>query len=95
MKNPAPVYSKTLKLNNMVGSYKEEKNKGSALLLYTLGNVVLGIAGLGEGISDLVVGTISDLFGEDAYAKYVYNKSTVGEWKKSLDVFCSALSRNG
>lgn len=75
--------NKSLTLSKLLGK-SEKVNNGNAAV-YTAKNIGIGLAGIGEGVKDLLVSSAAQLSGDKAYAKYLYNKSTVGDWKKSLD----------
>lgn len=83
--NIATTAAKSKKLSDLASdSFKLRKNTGNPLL-YAGTNVALGMGGIVEGATDLVFGTIASLSGHGAYAKSLYNKNEVGDWKKSLD----------
>lgn len=62
----------------------ERQNNGSALG-YLGTKTVYGLAGLVEGFSDFVRGSIYQLSGDKEYAQYLHEKDIVGEWTAKLD----------
>ncbi|MBQ9116117.1 MAG: hypothetical protein IJY04_03750 [Clostridia bacterium] len=52
---------------------------------YVAGNVGIGIAGIAEGIADLVGAGVLSLQGDTTGAKALFDDSWSGEWKRDLD----------
>ena len=52
---------------------------------YFAGKAGTGLASIGEGITDLVIGGTLDLIGQDEAAKHVFEDSWVGDWNQALD----------
>lgn len=67
-----------------VHSTSVNKNTGNPLD-YIVKKIGIGAAGVLEGIGDVFEGGWAWLSGNENYAKYVFQKSTVGEWRKDLD----------
>ena len=77
----APKVNQATTSSDMYGG--EKKNRQP--VLYTLGNLGAGLAGVFEGIYDITVGTAAQFTGNEAYARYLHNKSYLGEWRQALD----------
>lgn len=67
-----------------VRSTSVNKNTGNPLA-YIGAKIGIGAAGVFEGIGDVFEGLGAAISGNENYAKYVFQKSTVGEWRKDLD----------
>ena len=65
-------------------SRSTEKNNGSALGYLGL-RTLYGAAGLVEGFSDFVVGSVYQMAGDKAYAKYLHDNDVVGGWERKLE----------
>ena len=79
--------AKATESRTMLGGTSGSKNNGGLLggAGYLGAGLVAGVGGIFEGISDLVVGSAALLAGDKEYAKYVYQKDTVGDWFRDIE----------
>lgn len=67
---------------------QRRKNRGGLVggVGYAVGSAAAGLAGVFEGIGDLVTGTAALFSGDKAYAEHVYSDDVVGGWKRNMDL---------
>ena len=69
------------------GKTDDIKNRGGLAggAEYLGASLAAGVGGIGEGVYDLVVGGISALAGNKAYAKNLFETNVVGQWHKNIE----------
>lgn len=67
---------------------QRRKNRGGLAggVGYAVGSAAAGLAGVFEGIGDLVTGTAALFSGDKAYAEHVFADDVVGGWKRDMDL---------
>ena len=67
---------------------QRRKNRGGLVggVGYAVGSAAAGLAGVFEGIGDLVTGTAALFSGDKAYAEHVFSDDVVGGWKRDMDL---------